>query len=216
MSNRKEETAQIPGPEAQKEKVRGYLQSLLESSEDPDYDRYLEQMMRDLESGKATPFQVEREAQRTYRLYLQRVKPKGKNSMEFRIGAGIFSVVGAVFLLAAFMIFGLNFLSGIWQGVCLYAASLIIILVSELLIRRLNGRFARVITGNGFGSLFLSTVINYVVLEVIGETAACLITLAIASLAVLISRKKDAASIRLITILGCYVSFWPIQSFERS
>lgn len=214
MSNRKEETAQIPGPEAQKEKVRGYLQSLLESSEDPDYDRYLEQMMRDLESGKATPFQVEREAQRTYRLYLQRVKPKGKNSMEFRIGAGIFSVVGAVFLLAAFMIFGLNFLSGIWQGVCLYAASLIIILVSELLIRRLNGRFARVITGIGFGSLFLSTVINYVVLEVIGETAACLITLAIASLAVLISRKKDAASIRLITILGCYVSFWPIQSFE--
>lgn len=214
MSSIKEETERIPGQEDQKEKVERYLQSLLAGSEDPDYDRYLEQMMRDLKSGKATPFQVEREAQRTYRLYLERVKPKGKNSMEFRIGAGIFSVVGAVFLLAAFMIFGLNFMSGIWQGVCLYAASLIIMLASELLIRRLNGRFARVITGIGLAGLFLSTVINYVVLEVIGEMAACLITLVIVFLAVLTSRKKDAASIRLITILGCYVSFWPIQSFE--
>ena len=193
MSSIKEETERIPGQEDQKEKVERYLQSLLAGSEDPDYDRYLEQMMRDLKSGKATPFQVEREAQRTYRLYLERVKPKGKNSMEFRIGAGIFSVVGAVFLLAAFMIFGLNFMSGIWQGVCLYAASLIIMLASELLIRRLNGRFARVITGIGLAGLFLSTVINYVVLEVIGEMAACLITLVIVFLAVLTSRKKDAA-----------------------
>ena len=192
MSSIKEETERIPGQEDQKEKVERYLQSLLAGSEDPDYDRYLEQMMRDLKSGKATPFQVEREAQRTYRLYLERVKPKGKNSMEFRIGAGIFSVV----------------------GVCLYAASLIIMLASELLIRRLNGRFARVITGIGLAGLFLSTVINYVVLEVIGEMAACLITLVIVFLAGLTSRKKDAASIRLITILGCYVSFWPIQSFE--
>ena len=71
MSSIKEETERIPGQEDQKEKVERYLQSLLAGSEDPDYDRYLEQMMRDLKSGKATPFQVEREAQRTYRLYLE-------------------------------------------------------------------------------------------------------------------------------------------------
>ena len=46
-----------------REQVKRRLEQLLEISQDPQYDRYLNQMIQDLESGKAEPWQVEREAQ---------------------------------------------------------------------------------------------------------------------------------------------------------
>ena len=56
-----------------KERMRLRLLELIEISKDPYYDQYLEQMMKDLESGKATPAQIQREADRTFRLYQQRM-----------------------------------------------------------------------------------------------------------------------------------------------
>lgn len=229
-----------------KARVKHRLLKLIEISEDPYYDQYLNQMLKDLESGKATPAQVAREADRTYKLYQQRMsqkkmqekavvsapsndrKPeqeaaptsvqnaKGADSFEFKIGAGIFSMVGAVFVLSAFVIFGFNFLEGVWQGVCLYAASLALVLLSELLLKRLNERFSQVITGIGISCLYISTVINFMVLKNINGIVASIITLVIALFAILLGRKKDAASIRVISFLGCYICFLPIREFESS
>lgn len=229
-----------------KARVKHRLLKLIEISEDPYYDQYLNQMLKDLESGKATPAQVAREADRTYKLYQQRMsqkkmqekavvsapsndrKPeqeaaptsvqnaKGADSFEFKIGAGIFSMVGAVFVLSAFVIFGFNFLEGVWQGVCLYAASLVLVLLSELLLKRLNERFSQVITGIGISCLYISTVINFMVLKNINGIVASIITLVIALFAILLGRKKDAASIRVISFLGCYICFLPIREFESS
>lgn len=262
-----------------KERMKRRLLSLIEISKDPYYDQYLNQMLKDLMSGKATPQQVEREADRTYRIYLERtgqmpkkseekvsetvvketneapaqqiasettnapeqpissettnaqeqplpastetkavtVKPapvKKKDAVEFKIGAGIFSTVGAVFVLASLVIFGFNYLEGVWQGLCLYAAAVAVIAISELLIKRLSRPFSLVTTAIGISSLFIATVINYLVLENINGLMASVITLAIAVFSILFSRKKDAASIRLITIFGCYISFFPIDGFD--
>ena len=229
-----------------KTRVKQRLLKLIEISEDPYYDQYLNQMLRDLESGKATPAQVSREADRTYKLYQQRMVQKKvqektvenvppadrkkeqeenfepaqnenhADSFEFKIGAGIFSMVGAVFVLAAFVIFGFNFLEGVWQGVCLYVASLALILLSELLIKRLNERFSQVITGIGISCLYISTVINYMVLKNINGIAASVITLVIALFSILLGRKKDAVFIRVISFLGYYICFLPIREFESS
>ncbi|MCI9204436.1 MAG: hypothetical protein HFI97_12140, partial [Lachnospiraceae bacterium] len=57
------------------ERVKSRLRQLMELSEDPYYDRYLAQMWKDLESGKATPKQVEQEAQRSYLEYIRRMTP---------------------------------------------------------------------------------------------------------------------------------------------
>ena len=128
-----------------KEQVRRRLYELMDISKDPYYDQYLNQMMRDLESGKATPAQVSKEAERTYGLYLQRMgempkvtAEKKKNAVEFKIGAGIFSTLGAVFVLAALVIIGFNLLHGVWQGICLYMIAIAVIGISELAIKRLN------------------------------------------------------------------------------
>ena len=90
-------------------RVGAKLRQLMELSRDPEYDRYLAQMMRDLESHRATPFQVEREAERSYRQYQERIKqlPKaakqpGRN-MEFKIGMHVFSLIGAILVLTAFV-----------------------------------------------------------------------------------------------------------------
>lgn len=228
-----------------KERMRLRLKELIEISKDPYYDQYLEQMMKDLESGKATPAQVQKEADRTFRLYQQRmgqsiaeqpiqVQPiqiqpiqaqpmtmiqnqqptKSKDTVEFKIGAGIFSTLGAVFVLVALVIFGFNFLDGIMQGMCIYIAAAAVILISELAVKRLSKNFSLVISAIGISSLFIATVINYLVLKNISGLVASLITIAIAVFAVLYSRKKEAASIRLIACLGCYVCFLPIKGFE--
>lgn len=209
-----------------KARVKQRLLKLIDVSEDPYYDQYLNQMLKDLESGKATPAQVSREADRTYKLYQQRMSQKEPSkvtqsvnhgdSFEFKIGAGIFSMVGAAFVLAAFVIIGFNFLEGVWQGICLYAASITLILMSEILIKKLNERFSQVITGIGISCLYISTVINYMVLENINGLVASIITLVIALFAILFGRKKDAASIRMISFIGCYICFLPIREFESS
>ena len=229
-----------------KEKVRKRLLELTEISKDPYYDQYLRQMMKDLESGKATPGQVAREADRTYKLYQQRMgqvsgtaieqqvpqeaktlsqsrqadpvqvtedKPK-KDTMEFKVGAGIFSTLGSVFVLAALVIIGFNLLEGVWQGVCLYVAAVAVILLSEIAVKRLNKTFSLVITGIGIASLFAATVINYLVLETIDGLVAAVLTFAIAIFAILLGRKKDATSIRLISVLGSYICFLPVEGFD--
>lgn len=203
----------------QKEEVRARLHHLRKISQDPYYDQYLNQMLRDLESEKATPTQVAREMDRTYRLYQERMAQQNgqetsKGTAEFKIGAGIFSMIGAIFVLVAFIIFGVNFLQGIWQGLCLYAVSAIVVLLSELLIKRISSSACSVLTAIGIGGLFVSTIINYSVLGNISEAVSLVITLVIALMSVLLSRKKDSASIRLITVLGCYICFFPRQYYD--
>ena len=204
----------------QKEEVKARLLHLRRISKDPYYDQYLNQMLRDLESEKATPAQVAREADRTYRLYQERMaQQKGQTestrqerlggTAEFKVGATIFSMIGAVFVLIAFIIFGINFLEGIWQGFCLYAVSAIVIVISEFLVKRISNRACSAITAIGISGIFISTIINYSVLGNINEPMSLIITLVTALFFFLLSRKKDSASIRLITVLGCYICFFP-------
>ena len=232
-----------------KERVRGRLRQLIAISRDTEYDKYLAQLLKDLESDKATPLQVERETERSYSLYRQRLakgqvsrpepqvssnqqvsRPEPqmssnrqvekrmpvKKDYEFKIGAHVFSLVGAVFVLIAFVIFGFNFLTGIWQGLCLYVAALVLVLLSELLLRRKSIAFSNVITGIGIGGLYVANIINYLVLHTISGIVAMIVALVIALGTIWISRKKNSTSIRIISLLGCYICFFPIKGFETA
>lgn len=216
-----------------KERVRSRLNQLLEISKDPYYDQYLKQMIKDLDTGRATPAQVEREAQRSYEQYKQRMAQQAmtevhaqhqrpaiasadntpNSNMEFKVGVYVFSFLGAAFILAAFVILGFNFLNGLAQGLCLYGAALILVLLSELLISKKIPVFSHVLTGIGVGGLYAGNIVNYLVLHTINGIAAMVITLLIAVFALFISRKKESATIRIISLLGCYISFLPVRGF---
>lgn len=202
------------------ERVRARLRQLMEMSRDPDYDRYLAQMMKDLENRRATPFQVEREAERSYRQYQERMKQlseesrRAKDNVEFKIGMHVFSLIGAVLVLTSFVIFSINFLSGLGQGLCLYGAALMLVLLSELFIRRKVKGFSYITTGIGIGGLYIANITNYLILYTINEAAAMAVTLAIALGAIFLSRKRGFTAVRIISLAGCYICFLFIRGFE--
>lgn len=256
-----------------RERTRSRLKQLMKLSEDPYYDQYLAQMWRDLENGKATPAQVEQEAQRSYLQYQRRMaerrpasqeapqpgnlsrqefhadvpkdlperglppvkKDPEKNTLEFKVGIHVFGLIGAVFVIVAFVIFGFNFLKGLGQGISLYGAALVLVICPELLGMRkrrehLEGqpsdtfegapesraanRFPGVVTGIGVGCLYIANIVNYLVLHTINGTEVMMITLLIAAGAVFLGRKKDSAWIRIISLTGCYLCFFPVKGFE--
>ncbi len=178
-----------------KEGVRSRLRQLMQLSKDPFYNSYLNQMMKDLESGRATPKQVDCEARRSYQEYCRRMEhkqvahirsgedcrriiqqiPDGKwtakekpvesagqlHSMELKVGIHVFSIIGAIFVFVAYMVFGYNYLEGMAQGIYL-----------------------------------------------------CGTTLVVAATAIWVSRKKNSEVLRLIALAGCYICLFPIQGFE--
>lgn len=233
-----------------RERARSRLRQLMKLSADPYYDRYLAQMWRDLESGKATPAQVEQEAQRSYQQYQRRMAqmpptPSGaqkpepvpvpvpveikreekrelpvsesntKNTLEFKVGVHVFGMIGALFVLAAFVIFGFHFLKGLGQGLCLYGAALVVVICSELLgMRKKQAGFFGILTGIGVGGLYIANIVNYLVLHTINEIEMMTVSLAIALASVFLGRKRDSAWIRIISLAGCYLCFFPARGFE--
>lgn len=59
-------------------RVKKRLLDLIEISQDPYYDQYLKQMLKDLEGGNASPQQVQQEMERTYKIYLERMRETKK------------------------------------------------------------------------------------------------------------------------------------------
>ena len=204
-----------------RERTEQKLSELMRLSKEPYFSRYVAQMKKDLEEGVATPLQVEREADRSYAEYQRRMrdreaaKPELKTkSVEFKIGIHVFSLIGALFILAAFVTFGFYFLKGAFQGICIYVAAFALVLFSELFLRRKMQKFAGVITGIGIGCLYAANIVNYLVLHFVNGIIAVLLTLLIAAATIWLSRKRDSVVIRLIGLIGCYVCLYPIHGFE--
>lgn len=204
-----------------RERTEQKLSELMRLSKEPYFSRYVTQMKKDLEEGVATPLQVEREADRSYAEYQRRMRdreaaqPELKTkSVEFKIGIHVFSLIGALFILAAFVTFGFYFLKGAFQGICIYVAALALVLFSELFLRRKMQKFAGFITGIGIGCLYAANIVNYLVLHFVNGIIAVLLTLLIAAATIWLSRKRDSVVIRLIGLIGCYVCLYPIHGFE--
>lgn len=143
--------------------------------------------------------------------------PKQENpqkSVEFKVGTVIFGVVGIAFLLVAFITFGLNFMNNIVQGIFLYAIGVALIASSELFVFKRIEKFSYCLTGLGISSLYVVTLLNYIYLAIFPAWAALLITLILTSFFFYLSRKKDSGMIRIICLIGCYLSLVPIHQLK--
>ncbi len=138
-----------------------------------------------------------------------RPAPKKKN-VEFQIGAGMFCVVGVLFVLAAFIMLGMNYMDGMIKGISLYVISIGVILLSELFLRRRMEKMSLAITGLGIGGLYTSTIINYSYLHNFNEYVAMAITLVVAVLTILFTRRKDSGVVRLVSFIGCNLCALPV------
>jgi len=141
-------------------------------------------------------------------------QPAKKTDMEFGVGAVVLSIVGALFIIASLVIFGLNFMDNIQQGIFFYLLAGVVIAFSEFALRKHLERFAQAVTGIGVCVLYTATILNYLYLHTMNSVAALLATVAISVFALLLSRKRESASLRMIGILGCYISLMPLDKFE--
>lgn len=141
-------------------------------------------------------------------------RPAKKTDMEFGIGAVVLSIVGALFIIAALVIFGLNFMDNLQQGIFFYVLAGAVIAFSELKLRKHLERFSQAVTGIGVCVLYTATILNYLYLHTMNSVAALLATVAVSVFALLLSRKRESASLRMIGILGCYISLMPLDKFE--
>ncbi len=141
-------------------------------------------------------------------------RPAKKTDMEFGIGAVVLSIVGALFIIASLVIFGLNFMDNLQQGIFFYVLAGVVIAFSELVLRRHLERFAQAVTGIGVCVLYTATILNYLYLHTMNSVAALIATVAVSVFALLLSRKRESASLRMIGILGCYISLMPLDKFQ--
>lgn len=194
------------------------IQMMMNQSQDVYYTEYLKDLQEKMRQGKVSYAYVASELDRTFNLYQQRMQAqqqslpvnKEKKNTEFVIGAGVLSIVGAVFILIAFVMLGMTYMNGLVKGLCLYVIALVVLLFSELVINRKMPKLAIGITGIAICGFFLSTVINYIYLNNINGIAAMIISVLISLAAVLLSRKKDSGIIKIISFGGFYISLLPL------
>lgn len=146
--------------------------------------------------------------------YIDKPVVQPKKNMEFAVGAGVLGVTGAIFLLIAFVIFAMNFMSGLLKGICLYAITIAVILASELWVRRKQPKFALGMTGVGISGLFISTVINYTYLSIFNSVVAFIIIAFTAGITFFFTYKKDSGVFRIIALMGSVICLFPMISYE--
>ncbi len=137
-----------------------------------------------------------------------------QKSVEFKVGTVIFGMVGIAFLLTAFITFGLNYMNNILQGIFLYAVGIVLIVSSELFVFKRIEKFSYCLTGLGISSLYVVTLLNYIYLAIFPAWVALLITIILTSFFFYLSRKKDSGMIRIICLIGCYLSLVPIHQLK--
>lgn len=162
-------------------------------------------------AGSKQPSFTERQAVSQADSWQQNVQvPVRHQNTEFTVGVAVFSVIGAVFILAAFVMLGMNFMNGFVKGMSLYAIALALLLVSELLLYKKNPQIGRAITAIGVGGLYLSTILNYLSLHNFNGLTAMILTAVITAATLFLSHKRDSDLLRVIGMIACYLCFLPI------
>lgn len=210
------------------------METLLAQSRDAYFSEYLAGMLSQLRNRVLTVEYVSAEVNRAYAMYVQRMQAYdaqlaaqaqavaqeqttaqaqedyGGKRLEFALGAGVLSVVGILFILTAFVMLGMTYMSGMLKGMCLYVIALAILLFSELFLTKKMPKFAIGITGLGICGLYLATLLNSLYLENFNGWVAMAAAVAISASAVLLSRKRDSGTIKIISFTGCYICIFLI------
>lgn len=133
---------------------------------------------------------------------IKEAKKKRRFELEYKIGTGLLSVIGAVFVMVALIYFGKYFLSDIYQGVLLFACGALVVALSELILERRLSVLAHIITGVGFGVLYFATIFSYTKLNMYNIYIAFIVVFVIAVLNVFFAKGRKSQVMEVICSLG--------------
>lgn len=199
------------------------VKKMIAEAKDVRYAQFLTQLLYRYRQNQMTKEQVMAEINRTYPLYLQRTgqavvqqtqiqqkQPVEKKNMEFTVGAGVLGVIGALFILIAFVMLGITYMNSFVKGMLLYVIAAVVLLTSELAVAKKMPYFSTVLTGIGISGLFLTTIINMTYLENFGPLVGGIICVGVFAIALFLGKKKESGVLHLINFIGCYLCVFPI------
>ena len=136
-------------------------------------------------------------------------------TLEYKFGTVVLGFVGILFILIAFVSFGRQYMSTTLQGVIFYVLGIAIFAFSELFLSRRLEKFSYFLSGLGIAGLYITTILNYLYLKIFPSYVALIITLFITAFFFWLSYKKNSGMIRIICLLGCYISLIPIGDLKN-
>lgn len=155
---------------------------------------------------------MQRQAQQQFR---QQPQTKNKRTLEYKIGTAFLGVVGILFILIAFVTFGLQYMSSTLQGILFYILGVAIFAGSELFLAKKLEKFSYFVSGLGIAGLYITTILNYLYLKIFPSYAALIITVVVTAFFIWYSRRKNSSMMRIICLLGCYISLVPLGELDN-
>lgn len=128
---------------------------------------------------------------------------------EFVIGTTIFSVIGALFILYAFVMLGMYFMNGILQGILFYIIPAIVIAISELFLHKKSEKLSSILTSIGICGLYLATSVNFIRLKNFNSITAIIIMSIITLGTLYLSKIRQLGILKIIGVFSCYFSIFP-------
>lgn len=130
-----------------------------------------------------------------------------KKTIEYHVGGTVFSLIGALFILIALVFLGINYLEKFYAQLMMYAVGLVVILLSETLVKRLSVSLANVISSIGLGGLFIATFVNDTIKDIYFGMVALVIGAIISIVGIFYGKVKNAIVLRITSLIGFYAIF---------
>lgn len=142
-----------------------YIDYCMRESQDPNFDRYLMQMKEILLAEPQRVWEIREAVERNMGRYRENVRARQRSSAEFKIGAGILSGIGILFVLVATGILVRNFLPRAVQGMMLLAFFALVWVVAQIGIVRLSRKLALGLSAGSILGVYWAVSWNYHVFE---------------------------------------------------
>ncbi|MDE5891883.1 MAG: hypothetical protein K2H45_03050, partial [Acetatifactor sp.] len=132
---------------------------------------------------------------------------KAPKNHEFTIGINVFGTIGVLFVLAALLLLGINYMGSLVLELGLYVVGLLVWGIAEFILKKKSQTLSMIFASLGIGSLYVTTMVNFLYLHNFSGLVTILITTLITVVVMFVSRKKDAGILRIICVGACMVSF---------
>lgn len=136
-------------------------------------------------------------------------------SVEFKIGIGVLSGIGVLFMLVGLVILARNFLPDVVQGMMMLCFFALVWLLSQLWLPRLAQKLSLGCTAAGIVGVYLSIILNYYVFDSFPEWLACGLFVVAAFIAWAAGRASCSAVIQCTGVAG-YLLFGLFLPWEST
>lgn len=224
--------------------LRARVEALLQSSEDVEFTAYLRQMQERIGHQERQLELLNEELDSRVQMYENRMQmyraaqkmeeavpemgeavpepvpqpavqsPGHRRSAEFTIGTVVLGFVGGAFILTSMVLLGIYFMQGLTKGLLLYAACIAVMVLAEAVLYRRWPGLGMTLSAIGMGGLYISTLVNYLVLHNFNQWVALGLTLLITLVVLILSRKRDAAAYRILGMAAVYICMLLVPDSE--